>query len=186
MTPIPLSAAPSRMKIKSTALVFTLLVIFTLILTACGGSNNTTNSNGSKAILKVAAQSYDFAQAGFNPYNGHPNAGVLGLVYETLYFVNVNDGSFTPMLASSYQWNSDNTQVTFTIRQNVKWNDGKPFTANDVAFKFNLMKKYPAVEGLVVGNFFSTVTAPDAITVVMTFQKGYLPYLCTIQGKEYD
>src|SRR5260221_5491410 len=52
-----------------------------------------------------------------------------------LYFVNVNDGSFTPMLATSYQWNSDNTQVTFAIRQNVKWNDGKPFTANDVAFR---------------------------------------------------
>src|SRR6266576_1255639 len=185
MTPNSLFAAPSRVKIKSTALVFTLLVIFTLILTACGGSNNTTNSNGSKAILKVAAQSYDFAQAGFNPYNGHPNAGVLGLVYETLYFVNVNDGSFTPMLASSYQWNSDNTQVTFTIRQNVKWNDGKPFTADDVAFTFNLMKQYSAADGLGVWNFLSTVTAPDANTVVMTFQKAYPPVLVNIAGKVY-
>src|SRR5207249_11045529 len=59
--------------------------------------------------------------SGFNPYNGHPNAGLQGLVYETLYFVNVNGGSFTPMLATDYKWNSDNTQVTFTIRQNVKW-----------------------------------------------------------------
>src|SRR2546430_6771068 len=185
MTPIPLSAAPSRMKIKSTALVFTLLVIFTLILTACGGSNNTTNSNGSKAILKVAAQSYDFAQAGFNPYNGHPNAGVLGLVYETLYFVNVNDGSFTPMLASSYQWNSDNTQVTFTIRQNVKWNDGKPFTADDVAFTFNLMKQYSAADGLGVWSFLKTVSAPNATTVVMTFQKAYPPVLVNIAGHVY-
>ncbi len=185
MTPNPLFAAPSRMKIKSTALVFTLLVIFTLILTACGGSNNTTNSNGSKAILKVAAQSYDFAQAGFNPYNGHPNAGVLGLVYETLYFVNVNDGSFTPMLASSYQWNSDNTQVTFTIRQNVKWNDGKPFTADDVAFTFNLMKQYSAADGLGVWSFLKTVSAPNATTVVMTFQKAYPPVLVNIAGHVY-
>ncbi len=97
-------------KIKRVPLLLSLIVLFSLVFTACGGGSATTSS---KAILKIAAQSYDFAQSGFNPYNGHPNAGVLGLVYETLYFVNVNDGSFTPMLATSYQWNSDNTQVTF-------------------------------------------------------------------------
>src|SRR2546423_7340291 len=185
MTPNSLFAAPSRVKIKSTALVFTLLVIFTLILTACGGSNNTTNTTASKHILKVATQSYDFAQSGFNPYNGHPNAGVSGLVYETLYFVNVNGGSFTPMLATGYQWNSDNTKVTFNIRQNVKWNDGQPFTADDVAFTFNTMKQYPAADSGGVWTFLKDVTAPDANTVVMTFQKAYPPVLVTIAGHVY-
>src|SRR6266550_3604310 len=170
MTPNSLFAAPSRMKIKSTALVFTLLVIFTLILTACGGGNSTTSSTGTKAVLKVAAQSYDFAQSGFNPFNTHTNAGIQGLVYETLYFVNVNDGSFTPMLATDYKWNSDNTQVTFTMRQNVKWNDGKPFSADDVAFTFNMMKQFPAADSLGVWSFLKDVTAPDANTVVMTLQ----------------
>jgi peptide/nickel transport system substrate-binding protein len=160
------------------------MVVFTLILSACG-SSGTTSNNSSKAILKVATQSYDFAQSGFNPYNGHPNAGVLGLVYETLYFVNVNDGSFTPMLASNYSWNSDNTQVTFTIRPNVKWNDGKPFTANDVAFTFNVMKQYPAADTNGVWSYLSSVTAPDANTVVMTFQKAYPPELVTIAGHIY-
>src|SRR5436305_5666588 len=185
MTPNTLFAAPSRVKIKSTALAFTLLVIFTLILTACGGSNSSTTNSNSKAILKVAAQSYDFAQAGFNPFNTHTNAGVQGLVYETLYFVDVNGGSFTPMLATNYKWNSDNTKVTFTIRQNVKWNDGQPFTANDVAFTFNLMKQYPAADSNGVWNFLSNVTAPDANTVVMTFQKAYPPVLVNIAGHVY-
>src|SRR5438105_15505813 len=181
MPPNTLFAAPSRVKIKSTALVFTLLVIFTLILTACGG-NSTTSSTGSKAVLKVAAQSYDFAQSGFNPFNTHTNAGIQGLVYETLYFVNVNDGSFTPMLATDYKWNSDNTQVTFTMRQNVKWNDGKPFSADDVAFTFNMMKQFPAADSLGVWSFLKDVTAPDANTVVMTFQKAYPPVLVNIAG----
>src|SRR5205807_4760712 len=128
-----LFVAPSRVKGKSFMALLSLIVLISMVLVACGGSTSQNNSANSKHILKIATQSYDFAQSGFNPYNGHPNAGVLGLVYETMYFVNVNDGSFTPMLASSYQWNSDNTQVTFTIRQNVKWNDGKPFTADDVA-----------------------------------------------------
>src|SRR6266705_6673952 len=164
MTPNSLFVAPSRVKNKATAMVFTLLVIFTLILTACGGG--TTQQTTSKHILKVAAQSYDFAQSGFNPYNGHPNAG-LGLVYETLYFVNVNGGAFTPMLATNYTWNSDNTQVTFNIRQNVKWNDGQPFSADDVAFTFNLMKQYPAADSANVWSYLSSVQATDSNTVVM-------------------
>ncbi len=185
MTPNSLLVTPSRVKIKSTAAVFTFLVIFTFILSACGGGSTQNNQANSKHILKIATQSYDFAQAGFNPYNGHPNAGIQGLVYETLYFVNVNDGSFTPMLATSYQWNSDTTQVKFTIRQNVKWNDGQPFTADDVAFTFNAMKQYPAADGLGVWSFLKDVSAPDANTVVMDFQKAYPPVLVNIAGKVY-
>src|SRR6266699_5578527 len=187
MTPNSLPAIPSRVKSKATVMAFTLLVVFTMILSACGGgsSQNNNTTTGSKHVLKIATQSYDFAQAGFNPYNGHPNAGIQGLVYETLYFGNVNDGSFTPMLATSYQWNSDNTQVKFTIRQNVKWNDGQPFTADDVAFTFNTMKQYPAADGLGVWSFLKDVSAPDANTVVMDFQKASPPVLVRIGGKVY-
>ncbi len=171
---------------KSNNKLFTvsLIVLFSILLTACGGGNSSKNSSG-QTVLKVATQSYDFAQAGFNPYNGHPNAGVLGLVYETLYFVNINGGAFTPMLATDYKWNSDNTQVTFTTRQNVKWSDGKPFTADDVAFTFNLMKQYPAADSNGVWSYLKDVTAPDANTVVMTFQKAYPPVLVTLAGHVY-
>jgi peptide/nickel transport system substrate-binding protein len=156
-----------------------------MVLAACGGTNQNNTQTPSKHILKVATQSYDFAQSGFNPYNGHPNAGIQGLVYETLYFVNVNGGQFTPMLASSYQWNSDNTKVTFTIRPNVKWNDGQAFTADDVAFTFNLMKQYAAADTNGVWSYLKDVTATDPSTVVMTFQKAYPPELVTIAGHVY-
>ncbi len=181
MTP---NAFPSTgTKSNSKTLIVSLIVLFSILLTACGGGSSSSSKNSSgQTVLKVATQSYDFAQAGFNPYNGHPNAGILGLVYETLYFVNVNGGSFTPMLATDYKWNSDNTQVTFTIRPNVKWSDGKPFTADDVAFTFNTMKQYPAADGSGVWSYLKEVTASDANTVVMTFQKAYPPVLVTIAG----
>ena len=95
-----LLAAPSRVKVTSFTALLSLIVLISVVLTACGGNTTQSNTTTSKHILKVATQSYDFAQSGFNPYNGHPNAGVSGLVYETLYFVNVNGGSFTPMLAT--------------------------------------------------------------------------------------
>lgn len=131
MTP---NALPSRVKIKSSAMLFTFLVIFTLLLSSCGGGSSNNTSSSTKHILKIATQSYDFAQASFNPYNGHPNAGIF-LVYETLYFVN--------------------------------------------------MKQYPAADGLGVWSFLKDVTAPDANTVVMTFQKAYPPVLVNIAGKVF-
>jgi peptide/nickel transport system substrate-binding protein len=185
MTPNSLLAAPSRVKVKSFTALFCLIVLFTMVLAACGGTTQNNNQTPSKHILKVATQSYDFAQSGFNPYNGHPNAGIQGLVYETLYFVNVNGGQFTPMLASSYQWNSDNTKVTFTIRPNVKWNDGQAFTADDVVFTFNLMKQYAAADTNGVWSYLKDVTTTDPSTVVMTFQKAYPPELVTIAGHVY-
>jgi peptide/nickel transport system substrate-binding protein len=185
MTPNSLLAAPSKVKAKSFTALFSLIVLFTMVLAACGGTTQNNNQTPTKHILRVATQSYDFAQSGFNPYNGHPNAGIQGLVYETLYFVNVNGGQFTPMLASSYQWNSDSTEVTFTIRPNVKWNDGQAFTADDVVFTFNLMKQYAAADTNGVWSYLKDVTATDSSTVVMTFQKAYPPELVTIAGHVY-
>ncbi|MGH2495042.1 MAG: ABC transporter substrate-binding protein [Ktedonobacteraceae bacterium] len=186
MTPNSLPVKRSRVKSKRAMMVSTLLVVFTMILAACGSTSQNNNTGSTtKHVLTVAAQSTDFSQAGLNPFNGHTDVGVQGLIYETLYFVNVNSGAFTPMLATNYSWNSDNTQLTFTIRQGVKWNDGKPFDANDVAFTFNMMKQYPAADANGVWSYLSSVTAPNATTVLMTFTKAYPPELVTIAGKVY-
>src|SRR5260370_31933669 len=96
MTPNSFPSLSSRVKTKATGALFTFLVIFTMLLSACGGGNAQNNQANSKTILKIATQSYDFAQAGFNPYNGHPNPGVLGLVYETFDFFILNYVPVTP------------------------------------------------------------------------------------------
>src|SRR5215469_6242936 len=41
-----------------------------------------------------------------------------------------------PELATSWAWNEDGTELTFRLRQGVKWHDGKPFTAADVKCSF--------------------------------------------------
>jgi peptide/nickel transport system substrate-binding protein len=41
-------------------------------------------------------------------------------------------GSIVPDLATGWSWSEDGTQLTFPLRQGVKWHDGKPFTAADV------------------------------------------------------
>jgi peptide/nickel transport system substrate-binding protein len=47
--------------------------------------------------------------------------------------------SIVPDLATEWSWNEDGTELTFKLRQGVKWHDGKPFTAADVVCTWDLM-----------------------------------------------
>src|SRR5438132_10642661 len=47
--------------------------------------------------------------------------------------------SIVPDLASSWSWSEDGTQLTFPLREGVKWHDDKPFTAKDVKCTWDLL-----------------------------------------------
>jgi len=47
--------------------------------------------------------------------------------------------SIVPDLASSWSWSEDGKELTFKLRQGVKWHDGKPFTAADVKCTWDLL-----------------------------------------------
>jgi len=44
-----------------------------------------------------------------------------------------------PELAESWDWNEDQTRLSFRLRQGVKWHDGKPFTAADVKCTWDML-----------------------------------------------
>jgi peptide/nickel transport system substrate-binding protein len=47
--------------------------------------------------------------------------------------------SIAPDLASSWSWSEDGKELTFKLRQGVKWHDGKPFTAKDVQCTWDMI-----------------------------------------------
>src|SRR6266852_6638657 len=47
--------------------------------------------------------------------------------------------SIVPDLATGWSWSEDGTELTFSLRQGVKWHDGKSFTAKDVQCTWDLL-----------------------------------------------
>jgi peptide/nickel transport system substrate-binding protein len=164
-----LASAPRRYGVA----FFSLLVVLSMMLAACGGGGNGNNtSNASKAstmhVLPAPGQAIVDL---FNPFfdaNHGGEWGAAGLMYEQLWFINGLTNQSQPWLATSYQFSNNNQQLTFNLRQGVKWSDGQPFTSQDVVFTFNLLKQHAALDINGVGPFFSSVSAPDNNTVVFT------------------
>jgi peptide/nickel transport system substrate-binding protein len=139
-------------------------------LVGCGGStsgstNNAssnatgttaTSSTGSSLTIGVDNGSPTFTD-NFNPFAPGNRTGTA-YVYEPLFFVNNIDGKVTPWLATKYEWEGNKTLVV-TVRSGVKWNDGKPFTAQDVAFTFNYLKKNPSLDSQGLWQVLKSVTA---------------------------
>ena len=47
--------------------------------------------------------------------------------------------SIVPDLATSWAWNEEGTELTLPLRQDVRWHDGRPFTAKDVVCTWDLL-----------------------------------------------
>ncbi len=77
--------------------------------------------------------------AGTNPYTGNYAAGMIGLDLETLLRFDPVKGKYINWLAQSATW-TGTKQFTVVVRSGVKWSDGKPFTASDVAYNLNLAR----------------------------------------------
>jgi peptide/nickel transport system substrate-binding protein len=83
-----------------------------------------------------------------------------------------------PRLAEKWDLSSDARNVTFTLRQNVKWHDGEPFTSRDVAFTFESIRDTtaPSIWKAYVSGVESLET-PDDHTVVIKYKRPYAPAL---------
>lgn len=87
------------------------------------------------------------AQGTFDSFNivvagvkGAPEQG-LGLVYETLVTPSLDEPSASyGLLAEAFTYPEDYSSVSFRLRPEARWQDGKPVTADDVIYSFEVLK----------------------------------------------
>ncbi|HST80194.1 MAG TPA: ABC transporter substrate-binding protein [Kineosporiaceae bacterium] len=144
--------------------------VLALALAGCSDDASGPSKSGgdtSDVTLVVPGATGD-AQANFNPFSTS-SLSSLGNVYEPLFYINKTKASDPkPLLGTEYSFNDDGTELTVTTRDGVKWTDGQPFTAKDVAFTFDMIKKTPAFNNW---GFNGAVKATDDSHVVFTWKQ---------------
>lgn len=98
---------------------------------------------------------------------------VARIVYTPLMLFSSKDYTPIPGLAESWQESADKLSWTYTIRKGATFSDGKPITAKDAAFTYNLMinsAEAKRANGNLVANMESA-TATDDHTLVIRVKK---------------
>jgi peptide/nickel transport system substrate-binding protein len=163
------------------------LVASTFVMVSSGTVVLATSSvagASTQAPLNLANEQGLLWPCTFNPFNPSDAAYSVGVTYETLDFIDaLSNAKVTPWLASSYAWSNANKTLTFTIRGGVKWTDGTPLTAADVAYTFNLIKRYAALDVNAVWTVLSSVKQSGANKVVFTFKTAAVPFFYYVAGQ---
>jgi peptide/nickel transport system substrate-binding protein len=81
------------------------------------------------------------------------------------------DFSVTPLLAEKWTFSPDLKTLTFTLKPNIKFQDGEPFSSKDVKFSF---ERFAAKDSTNKDKgFFASIQSidtPDPMTVVLNFK----------------
>ncbi|SDY60771.1 ABC transporter substrate-binding protein [Herbiconiux ginsengi] len=108
-----------------------ILTAAALALTGCtaAGSADSADSSGGTLTLGLITPVSSFSAQGANWANQSP---YMQAVYDSLLKADA-DGTIEPNLATEWSYNDDNTVLTLTLRDDVKFTDGTPFNADAAA-----------------------------------------------------
>lgn len=141
-----------------------LLLTLTIALCACTGDKEADASSsitiGIPQDIEDSLDPHEMLAAGTKE--------IFFNVYEGLYKTDV-DGNIVPAVASDVMISEDGCKYTFTLREGVKFHDGNPVTAEDVAYS---VAKFADIEGgnpsIAAFSNITDVTVKDAATVEIT------------------
>lgn len=88
-----------------------------------------------------------------------------------------NRGGLIKDLAEKYEISEDGLTYTFTLKPNIFWSDGKPITADDVAYTIEQIQN-PSVKSPRRASWQGvTVEKTNGKTLKFTLEKAYAPFL---------
>jgi peptide/nickel transport system substrate-binding protein len=113
---------------------------------------------------------------GFNRGPGYMRAS---LVFDTLVWRDAS-GETIPWLATDWSLADDGVTWTFTLREDVQWQDGEPFTADDVVFSIQYYLDHPGTAWFMaqVDQIASAEKVSDT-EVALTLKQPFAPFIQT-------
>ena len=120
-----------------------LCCLLALLLSSCGSSAGTKSSRTNLAKAPISQQTYRYGDvatdiSSFDPGQAtdQPSLEAITMVFTGLVQLD-DDLQVQPQLAQSYDISSDGLTYTFHLRPNLKFSDGQPLTATDVAYSID-------------------------------------------------
>jgi peptide/nickel transport system substrate-binding protein len=150
--------------VASAILLVSGIVAYMVLAVAPPASADGGSSPPAKAVLNVGwNQNLD----SLNPFVGYQNVSwlVYLLNYDRLVRYDPKTLQPVPGLAERWKHSQDGKVWTFFIRKGVKWQDGEPVTAEDVAFTFNYIIEGNLSNYTLYTPYITSVTAVDPYTV---------------------
>src|SRR5437868_14047900 len=136
---------------------------------ACGGGSK--EPGAAKAVPFAVGFVAEPANLDFTATEGAaiPQA-LLVNVYEGLVKL-TQDGQIQPLLAEKWEVSEDHKTYTFTLRKDVKFTNGAPFTADDVVFSLGRLKSDWKLKIAAQMEVIEKVEKKDDTTVVVTLKQ---------------
>ena len=144
--------------------------LMTLSMGACGGDGG-GSPQSDQVIINSVMNSSSQASLNYNPFSPTALSGVVGALYEPLFFMNnLKDDptQLEPLMGESYTISDDAKTIDVKIREGKKWSDGEPYTAEDVAYTFNLVDSNASLN---TSGFAGTAEALSDTEVRITLDK---------------
>lgn len=145
-----------------------------LYLGGCGGSSS------SSGTVRLAGGTFGFPSP--FAYIGGPGYVQSSYIYDTLLWKDAS-GRLLPWLATGVRRAPDGLTYTFQLREGVKWQDGRPLTADDVAFTFQYFIKQslgPLLLAQASGVKGARATGP--LTVEVSLEVPAVTFLNSVAG----
>lgn len=136
-----------RMKIKKVLSLACAIAMVAGLTTGCGVGNKSTSDSTKEAKRSSTKDSIIYgtptAPGGtFNPVLAYLGSDTLidNIVYGSLLSLKP-DGSYEGYIAKDYEVSDDQKTVEFTLNDNIKWQDGEDFSADDIIFTLEAVAK---------------------------------------------
>ncbi|GED32066.1 ABC transporter substrate-binding protein [Brevibacillus centrosporus] len=104
-----------------------------------------------------------------NPYTyvtGSPGLDLVNLIYDTLFVLDESNKPI-PWLVKDFSVSDDGKQYKLILHENVKWQDGKPLTSEDVKFTYEYLVTHKKSRFTKPVKAIKNIQTPDAATVIM-------------------
>lgn len=137
------------------------LLLAALLLSAC----NSHQAGSHASVFRCSGGWFIPPSFHGNPWSQGGDGSHLAFIYEPMFLYQSATGEYIPQLGQSYSLAPDRRSLTIKLRPEAKWQDGRPFVANDVKSTFLLYW----LQGW--SGTLASIETPDAHTVKFVWHR---------------